>query len=361
MAKHDKKEKNFKLSFSLVEVFVPPPPGSGGDSRTATSTAASVDTLPETYRMSKIGTPNVPKIFIDDDLLTAGSQIFASMINFNEIDRQASMIDRIASLDADATPMMTLESIGRPIWNRPKMGQMRRRGFRPNRYEQSLQGWRQGPPFENPDGPGFEHPPPPPPPHRQRSLRFNLGQGFRFQPRQQPLTEPVHPLENFDSFETFETSPSPPLHPHPHQHQPFAHQQQQRFIEQQPPQHQLHQEQQEQPLQDDYVEQPQPQQQEDYSDQQQDYPPPLTEPPAYEPPATSSRPQTVHYVDVVKKPDGKTAVDGNRGVKTRVYTRITDVTTVGGDENDEKGEEQRHDDEPNMISDIIDQVRAGFF
>jgi hypothetical protein len=30
----------------------------------------------------------------------------------------------------------------------------------------------------------------------------------------------------------------------------------------------------------------------------------------------------------------KNGVDGNRGVKTRVYTRITDVTTVGGDENE---------------------------
>ena len=314
--------------------------------------------MPETYRVSKIGTPNVPKIFIaddDDDLLTAGSQVFASMINFNEIDRQAAMINRKTSFDADAmsspTLMQTLESIGRPIWNRPKMGQMRRR-FRPNRYEHSLQGWRQGPPFDNPEGPGFQSPPPPPP-HRQRSLRFNLGQGIRFQSRQQPQTEPVHPLENFDSFETFETSPTPPLH---HPHQPFNHQQQ-RFIEQQPQQQHQHHLEPQQPLQEDYVEQPQPQQQEDYPDQQQDYQPPLTEPPNYELPTTSSRPQTVHYVDIVKKPDAKNGVDGNRGVKTRVYTRITDVTTVGGDENDEKVEdqEQRHD-EPNMISDIIDQV-----
>jgi hypothetical protein len=53
-------------------------------------------------------------------------------------------------------------------------------------------------------------------------------------------------------------------------------------------------------------------------------------------------------------------IDGNRGVKTRVYTRITDVTTVGGDgdadnEVDEDDKMQRHD-EPNIIDNIIDQA-----
>jgi hypothetical protein len=73
---------------------------------------------------------------------------------------------------------------------------------------------------------------------------------------------------------------------------------------------------------------------------------------------TSPRPSTVHYYDVVTQPGGKAGVDGNRGVKTRVYTRVTDVTTVGGDgenEVDVDKEEQRRD-EPNIISEIIDQV-----
>ena len=55
-------------------------------------------------------------------------------------------------------------------------------------------------------------------------------------------------------------------------------------------------------------------------------------------------------------------MDGNRGVKTRVYTRITDVTTVGGDGENESDPEEKQEllrqqqDEPNMISNIIDQA-----
>ena len=62
------------------------------------------------------------------------------------------------------------------------------------------------------------------------------------------------------------------------------------------------------------------------------------------------------------KNEVKTGVDGNRGVKTRVYTRITDVTTVGGDGENESDPEEKQEllrqqqDEPNMISNIIDQA-----
>ena len=250
--------------------------------------------------MSKPGSPNVPKIFIDDDLLSAASQIFPSKFSFNEIDQETALNDvkttllkrhptgtnlktsnvnqplindpKTSFFDRrptffDQMSLLGLESIRRPMWNRPKLGQIRRRNhhFRPNRYEQSLQGWRQIPPFDEPEGQGL------PPPHRQRGFRFLQGPQSRFLPRQ----EHIHPLENFDSFETFETSPPPPLHPPPFNHR------QQRFLEQQ---------QQHQPLNDDYVEQqqqPQQQQPEDYPDQPQDYPP-ATEPQPYHQPVTTS-------------------------------------------------------------------------
>jgi hypothetical protein len=108
-----------------------------------------------------------------------GSQIFTSKINFNEIDREAEMVGR----KWKPPNMMGLESIIRPKWHRPLIGAIRRHHqhrFRPNRYEQSLQGWRQHP-SDEPEGQGF----PPPPPHRQRSFRFNQGPSYRFQPRQQ--------------------------------------------------------------------------------------------------------------------------------------------------------------------------------
>ena len=308
--------------------------------------------------ISGIQTSNIPKIFIDD-LLSSDSRIFSSKMSFDEKDRQNFLLNQLPSFT-----VQPLESIARPIWS----GQNRRQNFpppprfRPNRYDQSLIGWRQNKPrFDDSEGQGGF----PPPPHRQRSFRFHPhppGQGPSFRnPRFQQRQEHIHPLENFDSFETFETSPPPPPHPNPHQG---------RYTEQQHPDDytqpaQEDYNEQRQPAQDGYTEQRQPEQ-EDYNEQQQApvFPRPTQPPSSYPHPPSNVGPpqQPVRYVDVVNHPpvtEVKTGVDGNRGVKTRVYTRITDVTTVGGDgenESDDKNEHEQRQDEPNIISNIIDQA-----
>ena len=343
------KDINKCFFFQDNSVVAPPPVNDTG----------TIPNLPESYRMSKISgirTSNIPKIFIDD-LLSSSSRTFSSKMNFDEIDRQNFLTNRLPAFS-----VQPLESIARPIWSGQVQVQNRRQPFqppprfRPNRYDQSLIGWRQNKPrFDNPEvQQGF-----PPPPHRQRSFRFNphpQGHGPKFRnPHFQQRQEQTHPLENFDSFETFETSPPPPPPPSPHQGRYAEQQQQQDDYTDQGQQPQEDYTGQIQPSQDDYVDQRQPPQ-EDIEEQQV----PVYSRPT-QPPSSVGQPQLpVRYVDVVNHPpvtEVKTGVDGNRGVKTRVYTRITDVTTVGGDgetENDDKHEQRQ--DEPNQISNIIDQA-----
>ena len=218
---------------------------------------------------------------------------------------------------------------------------------------------------------------------------------FDRSPHQQGRQENIHPLENFDSFETFEVSTQlPPENsgrqedynsevpnnnnnnynsevPNNNNNNNYNNEVLNNNYNNEPKNNNYN-----EPQDNNYVEEPQQQQQQPQEQPQDDYLDPPQQDDYLEPPKSYNRsppspypppqPQTrdPYLVTIPKVNEVKTTVDGNRGVKTRVYTRITDVTTVGGDgENENEVEEkldpenqqQRHD-EPNIISNIIDQV-----
>ena len=141
--------------------------------------------MTEAYRMSSLaGLPNsnIPKINIGE-LISSSNHLFSTKFNFAESQRVNTMVNQLPAF----TVHHPLETISRPVWRgRSNIGRlMSPRNFRPNRYDQSLQGWRQNKKRrfgQVPDQGGY------PPVQRQRSFPFQnnpppIGGQFRYTSR----------------------------------------------------------------------------------------------------------------------------------------------------------------------------------